>query len=450
DVADDRHQQAAVGVDRDADVDVLLQHDLVGAHVDRGVELREHTQRRGHDLEGNRGDGEVAAGRLHLRRELLAQLLEAGDVGEVALGDVRDGRPGGAEVLRGLAPHGAHRLALDLAEAGEVGQRLRARRPAARAGAEQTLGVLLDVLDRDASAGTAAVDLIDVDAELARHPAHRRRRRRRRHVARGRGRLGGRPRAAVDVDHLAIVLRTLACLIACLRSRLRVGVLRRGARANRLVLHARLVGTGRLVLRLHVGLHVGDFVAVSLVALARVAFGLVALGRRLGIARRRARLRLLRFRRFVALRRGRGFLDRLLLRLFSLRRLRFAFRFGGAAIVDRENRLADLDLVAFLDLDLLHLAGDRRGDLDGRLVGLELEHRLVFLDRVAGFDEDAKDVAGRNVLAQLRKREVSRHVYEVAGFTLSGLMLCALIASATTDASSLPSRASAPSVATIT
>src|SRR6185503_14505682 len=342
--------------------------------------------------------------------------------------------------------------ALDLAEAREVGQRLRARRPAARAGAEQTLGVLLDVLDRDASAGPAAVDLVDVDAELARHPAHRRRRRRRRHVARGRGRLGGRPRAAVDVDHLAIVLRTLACLIACLRPRLRVGVLRRGARANRLVLHARLVGTGRLVRRLHVGLHVGDFVAVRLVALARVAFGLVALGRRLGIARRRARLRLLRFRRFVALRRGRGFFGRLLLRLFSLRRRRlpFAFRFGRAAIVDRENRLADLDLVAFLDLDLLHLAGDRGGDLDGRLVGLELEHRLVFFDRVAGFDEDAKDVAGRNVLAQLRKREVSRHVYEVAGFTLSGLMLCALIASATTDASSLPSRASAPSVATIT
>ena len=65
-----------------------------------------------------------------------------------------------------------------------------------------------------------------------------------------------------------------------------------------------------------------------------------------------------------------------------------------AAVVDREDRLADLDLVALLDLDLFHLAGDRRRHLNRRLVGFELEDRLILCDRVAGLDQDAEDVAG--------------------------------------------------------
>ena len=51
--------------------------------------------------------------------------------------------------------------------------------------------------------------------------------------------------------------------------------------------------------------------------------------------------------------------------------------------LDPEDRLADLDLVAVLDLDLFHHAGDRRRHFDGRLVGFELEDRLIFLERVA-------------------------------------------------------------------
>ena len=48
--------------------------------------------------------------------------------------------------------------------------------------------------------GAAAADLIDVDAELARHPARRRRGGRDRQF--GRGGLGGRARATADVDDL--------------------------------------------------------------------------------------------------------------------------------------------------------------------------------------------------------------------------------------------------------
>ncbi len=49
-----------------------------------------------------------------------------------------------------------------------------------------------------------------------------------------------------------------------------------------------------------------------------------------------------------------------------------------SAVVDGEDRLADLHLVAGLDLDFLDPAGHRRRHLDRRLVGLELEDRLIF------------------------------------------------------------------------
>ena len=59
-----------------------------------------------------------------------------------------------------------------------------------------------------------------------------------------------------------------------------------------------------------------------------------------------------------------------------------ALRCGApaAAVVDAQDRLSDLDLVAGLDLDVLDAAGDRRRHFDGRLVGFELEDRLIFRD----------------------------------------------------------------------
>ena len=67
-VPDDRHQQAAIGVDGDADVDVLLDDHLVVRQVDRRVELRKHLERRRDDLHGDRGDRQAAAGGLGLLR----------------------------------------------------------------------------------------------------------------------------------------------------------------------------------------------------------------------------------------------------------------------------------------------------------------------------------------------------------------------------------------------
>ena len=80
---------------------------------------------------------------------------------------------------------------------GSAGAGRRRRRPRRRR--DQPLGVRLDVVDRDPAGRTAARHLIDVDAELARHAAHRRRRGRDGQLGRP-ARLGGRPRAAVDVD----------------------------------------------------------------------------------------------------------------------------------------------------------------------------------------------------------------------------------------------------------
>ena len=160
-VADHRHEQPAIGVHRHADVHVLLVDDLAALGVDRGVELRELLHRGRQHLHQHRGDGEVAAGLGHLVLELLAQLLERGDVRLVELRDVRNGVPGVAEMLGRDAADVGPRLALDLAPLREVGQRpggaggrRRQRRGTGRADAAQDAArVLLDVLLRDAPAG---------------------------------------------------------------------------------------------------------------------------------------------------------------------------------------------------------------------------------------------------------------------------------------------------------
>ncbi len=93
DVAQDRHEQAAVRVHGHADVHVVLEDDLLGRHVDRRVELREALQRRGHDLQGDRRHRELAAGGFRPLGEARTQLLEVRDVGLVALRDVRHREP---------------------------------------------------------------------------------------------------------------------------------------------------------------------------------------------------------------------------------------------------------------------------------------------------------------------------------------------------------------------
>ena len=108
-VPDHRHEQPAIGVDRDADVHVLLVDDLAALGVDRRVELRELADRRRQDAHQHRRHRQVAAGLRDLVLVLLPQLLERGDVRLVELRDVRNRVPGVAEMLRRRAPDVAPR-----------------------------------------------------------------------------------------------------------------------------------------------------------------------------------------------------------------------------------------------------------------------------------------------------------------------------------------------------
>ena len=76
---------------------------------------------------------------------------------------------------------------------------------------------------------------------------------------------------------------------------------------------------------------------------------------------------------------------------------------------DEGDRLADGDDVACLRGHLAQDAGSRRLDLDGGLVGLDLEERVALPDRVAGRPEPLQDLAG--VLRQLERRhdDAGRH-----------------------------------------
>ena len=191
--------------------------------------------------------------------------------------------------------------------------------------------------------------------------------------ASGAGGLGRRPRAAADVDDVGA-------------ARVAAG----GLRPDRRILHAGLVRLRRPILDLDVGLPLPRSTSTfsALPSRRALAVGLRAVG----------------FRRFAGRRRR-----------FGLRRRRLRRGACGAAcagaVVDAEDRLADLDLVAGLDLDLLDGAGDRRRHFDRRLVGFELEDRLFLGDRVARLHQHAQDVAGLDVLAELWECEIVRPSY---------------------------------------
>ena len=67
------------------------------------------------------------------------------------------------------------------------------------------------------------------------------------------------------------------------------------------------------------------------------------------------------------------------------------------------------------DEDPQDCAPGRRGDLDGRLVRLDLDERIVLGDRVTLGDEPARDLALRQALAEIRKLELVRHARPIVG-----------------------------------
>ena len=323
--------------------------------------MRELLQGGGDDLQRDSRHRQLAARLLGLRSVLLAQRLERCDVGLVVLGDVRNDVPGVAEMFRRFPADVAHRLAFNLAPFREVRERLCGRHPCSSGPTTFTrhhaADVRLHVFGTDASTGPAAREARNVNAQLARQAAHRRRR--------GRGHE-----------------RRIGWFRGCRRRRLLAG-----ATIDIDDLTALLPGRVFGLLRL-------GLLGLALAAVFSGARG--ATGCRLGIGRRFlaeptffGRSGRLRFR----LRGGLGFLG------------------GGlrsATLVERQHDLSDFDLVPLLDLHLAHRAVDVGRDFDRRLVGFQLQHRLVFLQRVAGLDEDSHYFAGADVLAELWNLEFSQ------------------------------------------
>ncbi len=72
-----------------------------------------------------------------------------------------------------------------------------------------------------------------------------------------------------------------------------------------------------------------------------------------------------------------------------------------------EHRLTGLDLVAGLDADFFDLTGDVRRHLDRRLVGFELEHRLIDGHGVTRLDQHFQDVTLGDAVAQVWEDELA-------------------------------------------
>jgi hypothetical protein len=64
--------------------------------------------------------------------------------------------------------------------------------------------------------------------------------------------------------------------------------------------------------------------------------------------------------------------------------------------------LADFDLLALLDEDVLYRPTDARGNFDDSLIGLELNDGLPFGDSRAGRNHQPNQIALMYVLAKLR------------------------------------------------
>ena len=91
-VADHRHEQTAIGVDRDADVDVLLVDDLAALGVDRRIELRELADRRRQHLTSIAVTVRLPPAFATCSLNCFRSSSSSRDVRLVELRDVRDGR----------------------------------------------------------------------------------------------------------------------------------------------------------------------------------------------------------------------------------------------------------------------------------------------------------------------------------------------------------------------
>ena len=183
-VADHRHDQAVRRVGREADVEVLLQDQVLA--VERGVELGKlAAARRRAALIRNASIVTLMPAFSFSLLSCDAEGLELGDVGFVELRDVRDHHPVAVQVRARDLLDARQRLRLDRPELREVDLRPRQQverrrrrcRAAARAARPPPAPASRSPARLPAGCGPSGplpVTLREIDAELARERAHRR------------------------------------------------------------------------------------------------------------------------------------------------------------------------------------------------------------------------------------------------------------------------------------
>ena len=82
-------------------------------------------------------------------------------------------------------------------------------------------------------------------------------------------------------------------------------------------------------------------------------------------------------------------------------------------VVERDEHVPNLDALARPNVNASHAPAERRRNLDGRLVGLDLEQRRVFGEHIALVDENLQDLGLGESLAQVWEYERSGHGYEL-------------------------------------
>ena len=199
-VLDHRHHQPVRRVGGEADVKVLLEHDLLA--VERSVELGEFLQRRDARLDQECEHRHLDARLLVFLVELNTEGLELGDVGIVVVRHMRNDDPVAVQIRAADLLDARQVLALDSAELGEVDLRPRQQageRAASCSGrcfcgglrlglhraGHHALDEGMHVVVRDPAFRSRALHFIERHADFARQLADRRRGMRQRTFGRG-------------------------------------------------------------------------------------------------------------------------------------------------------------------------------------------------------------------------------------------------------------------------
>ena len=171
--ADDGHHQTMVGVHGAAEVDDVLDQDLLLVVVHVGVHCRVLAQGLAHGGHDQRQEAQLATDD---RAVFAALAVQRRDIRLIDHGEVDGGLDGPLQGLGDSAAHAAEGNPLCDSVGGD-GDRSDGRRRGClgNGGRGASAGVGLDIARRDPAAAPGPAHLVDVDAELLGHPPHRRR-----------------------------------------------------------------------------------------------------------------------------------------------------------------------------------------------------------------------------------------------------------------------------------